>query len=366
LFYRGGVARASAARGAGLGLAFVRELVERRGGKIEVCSPAFPQDSPVRGSCFTMTLPIERVSGVDENDGAPAVMPARSAPVTVPADTGAEAASRPTLLIIDDNADLRRLLRDEFEESHIVLDAADGARGLALALEHAPDCVIADVMMPELDGEALCSRLKANELTAHIPVILLTARGSRESELRGLSVGADDYVAKPVSFAVLRARVQNLIAGRARLRERFGQQVFLAPQEVAITPVDEQFIRRALRVVEEHMSDAEFDVEQFARAMGLSRASLFRKFKGISGQSPSEFIRRMRLERARGLLSNGQLNVSQTAAEVGFLDLSHFAACFRKQFGVSPSECAKAGINAAAISDRGARSSPAVQAKREG
>lgn len=353
VFYRVGDTRAAAVRGAGLGLAFVRELIEHQSGEIAVHSPAFPIDAPERGSCFTVVLPVELEAGA-EDSAATGASPAAPVPLPAlaPAQVALEASGKPTLLIVDDNDDLRRLLRDEFEESYVVLDAEHGARGLALAQEHVPDCVIADVMMPELDGEALCARLKATELTAHVPVVLLTARGSPESEMRGLNAGADDYVAKPVSFAVLKARVNNLIVGRAKLRERFGRQVYLAPQEVAITPADEQFIQRALRIVEEHMSDPEFDVERFARALGLSRASLFRKFKGISGQSPSEFIRNMRLERARQLLASGEFNVSQTAGQAGFLDLSHFAACFRKRFGISPSDCVKAGVGAPAADSR--------------
>lgn len=333
LFYRGSAARSLPASGAGIGLTLTKELVEQCGGTIEVESPAFPAEKPACGSRFTVTFPVERSEdGVATETQAPEL--------AVGEIQSSDTSSKTTILLIEDNADLRRLLRDELEDAYHVLEAGDGAKGLSLAEAHSPEAVIADIMMPEMTGDVVCARLKANELTCHIPVILLTARKSSESQLRGLQAGADDYVVKPVSFPLLRLRLENLLKARATMREKFSQQVFLAPSEVAITPVDEQFIRRALRVVEEHMDDPEFDVETFARAMGLSRASLFRKFKALSGSTPRDFIRAMRLERARQLLATGQVNVSETVARVGFSDLSHFGSCFRKKFGETPSEFA--------------------------
>jgi signal transduction histidine kinase/DNA-binding response OmpR family regulator len=338
LFYRASSARTLPANGTGIGLTLTKELVEQCGGSITVQSPVFPAGQPTCGSRFIVTIPIERADGATGE-----THPLEPALAEIPSS---DAASKATVLLIEDNADIRRLLRDELEDTYHVLEAEDGVTGLSLAEARSPDCVISDIMMPGLTGDVVCARLKANELTSHIPVILLTARKSSESQRRGLQAGADDYVVKPVSFSLLRLRLENLLKARATLREKFGQQVYLAPSEVAVTPIDEQFIRRALRVVEEHMDDPEFDVETFARAMGLSRASLFRKFKALSDNTPRDFIRDMRLERARQLLATGQLNVSETAARVGFSDLSHFSACFRKKFGETPSEFARSQSSA--------------------
>ena len=362
LFYRASAAKSLPAPGAGIGLTLTKELIEQCGGTIAVESPVFPPAKPACGSRFTVTIPVERkrepphvICGGPASRLRPAGYDAAEA--SWRAEASAEAAARSaddaefvprenshaprsTVLLIEDNPDIRRLLRDELEDAYVVLEAEDGATGLRLAEAHSADCVISDVMMPGLSGEEVCVRLKANELTSHIPVILLTARSSTASQARGWQAGADDYVVKPVSFALLRLRLENVLKARATMREKFSREVYLAPSDVAVTPRDEQFIRRAMRIVEEHMDDPEFDVETFARAMGLSRASLFRKFKALSGNTPRDFIRDMRLERARQLLATGQVNVSETVARVGFSDLSHFGACFRKKFGETPSDFA--------------------------
>ena len=348
LFFRASAAKSLPASGTGIGLTLTKELVEQCGGTIAVESPAFPAAQPACGSRFTVTIPVDRRAGARPSEENPARV---SAPTDGAQFLNRDAPAKPTVLLIEDNADIRGLLRDELEDSHRVLEAEDGGKGLSLAESHSPDCVISDVMMPGLSGETVCARLKGNELTSHIPVILLTARKSSESQTRGLRAGADDYVVKPVSFSLLRLRLENLLKTRALMREKFSQQVFLAPSEVAVTPIDEQFIRRALRVVEEHMDDPDFDVETFARAAGLSRASLFRKFKALSGNTPRDFIRDMRLERARQLLATGHVNVSDTVARVGFSDPSHFSACFRKKYGETPSEFAARSRGTAAPRD---------------
>lgn len=364
LFFRAPNAQQARAPGSGLGLAFTRELVERCGGTIRVESPAHPTARPERGTRFIVELPVEIAAHEDkkpEPAEAAAPISTETKQEEVEHSEGGDAAEAPTVLVVEDNPDIRRLIAEELSPHYTVLEAEDGLRGLALAEEHLPACIVADVLMPGLDGMTLCSRVKGAELTGHIPVILLTARTSNESQLQGLEAGADDYLAKPVSFAVLKARVQNAIASRARLRERFSRQVYLAPKDVAITPANEQFIRRALDIVEQHMIDENFDVDTFARAMGLSRASLFRKFKAISGQTPSDFIRDLRLERARQLLASGQFNVSQTAAAVGFLDLSHFASCFRKKFGMTPSAFAAEKRGASGGSEGGTNGGPGAR-----
>ena len=193
-------------------------------------------------------------------------------------------------------------------------------------------------MMPVMDGLALCKAIKTDENTSHIPVILLTAKGSEEAQVTGLETGADDYITKPFSNAVLLARVGNLLESRRRLRERFSRGTIPDPKEITVTGADENFMRKAMDILDEHMSDYEFDVDAFAGMMPMSRSSLYRKIKVLTGLSPSVFIRSMRLKRAAALLETAKLNVSEVAYRVGFLDMSYFGASFKDQFGCTPSQ----------------------------
>jgi len=189
-----------------------------------------------------------------------------------------------------------------------------------------------------MDGLALCKAIKTDENTSHIPVILLTAKGSEEAQVTGLETGADDYITKPFSNAVLLARVGNLLESRRRLRERFSRGTIPDPREITVTGADENFMRKAMDILDEHMSDYEFDVDAFAGMMPMSRSSLYRKIKVLTGLSPSVFIRSMRLKQAAALLETGKLNVSEVAYRVGFLDMSYFGASFKDQFGCTPSQ----------------------------
>ena len=193
-------------------------------------------------------------------------------------------------------------------------------------------------MMPCLDGLALCQRLKTDERTSHIPVVLLTARTSDDSRLAGLALGADDYLTKPFHPEELRVRVRNLLRQRAQLRQRFAREITLQPRDIAITSADEAFLTRALAVVEREMANADFDVEQFAAALHLSRIQLYRKLKALTDQAPTDFVRTLRLRRAAQLLAAHAGNVADVGYAVGFSNLSYFSKCFREVFGHAPSE----------------------------
>ncbi|MDZ7292398.1 MAG: helix-turn-helix domain-containing protein [candidate division KSB1 bacterium] len=218
-----------------------------------------------------------------------------------------------------------------------VIESFDGQDGLEKALRLIPDLIISDVMMPKMDGFALCAKLKTDERTSHIPVVLLTARASAESRIAGLEIGADDYIAKPFEARELQARVKNLIEQRRKLRERFRKEAALQPHDLAVTATDEKFLQKALAVVEQRMSDEDFGVEIFCREVGMSRVQLHRKLRALTDHSASEFIRTLRLNRAAQLLAQHGGNVTEVAYEVGFNNLSYFAKCFHQQFGVSPS-----------------------------
>ncbi|CAA9315277.1 MAG: DNA-binding response regulator, AraC family [uncultured Cytophagales bacterium] len=248
--------------------------------------------------------------------------------------------AEPLLLIVEDNEEVRRYLCESFAGQYQVLEAGHGLEGLRKAVEAVPDLVISDLMMPGMDGIELCRHLKADERTSHIPVILLTARASVESKLDGLETGADDYVTKPFHPQELRVRVRNLIAGRRNLRARFGREVKLQPKDITISSADEKFLQNAIAVVEKHMADSGFSVEALENEMMLSKMQLYRKLKALTDQSPTEFVRTLRLKRAASLLSQRSGNISEIAYEVGFNNLSYFAKCFKDHYGVPPSEYA--------------------------
>jgi YesN/AraC family two-component response regulator len=208
--------------------------------------------------------------------------------------------------------------------------------GFKKALEKFPHLIISDVMMPVMDGFQLCRKLKSDQRTSHIPLILLTARADIDSKLEGLEFGADDYVTKPFDSKELSVRTKNLLEQRRRLREHFERQVDFHPREITVNSMDEQFMHRAIELIEKHIDDADYTVERFSWEVGMSSRNLSRKLQAITNLSTREFIRTMRLKRAAQLLHKKSDIVTQIAYQVGFNNPSYFAQCFRKQFGISP------------------------------
>jgi DNA-binding response OmpR family regulator len=296
--------------------------------------------APGAGPQLTVKAPGER-SVLPAVAAAPvfaAPQPSAPAKETAPARPAGEA--EPLLLIVEDNEEVRRYLCDSFAGQYQVIEAEHGLEGLRKAVEAVPDLVISDLMMPKMDGLELCRHLKTDERTSHIPVIMLTARASVESKLDGLETGADDYVTKPFHPQELQARVRNLIDGRRTLRARFGREVKLQPKDITVSSADEKFLQNAIAVVEKHMSDSGFSVEVLENEMMMSKMQLYRKLKALTDQSPSEFVRTLRLKRAASLISQRSGNISEIAYDVGFNNLSYFAKCFKEQYGVPPSEYA--------------------------
>jgi len=254
-----------------------------------------------------------------------------------------ELESWPRLLIVEDNSDIRGYVKSVFRGKYVTLEAEDGQTGYDLALDELPDLIISDVMMPGIDGIALCKMIKENIKTSHIPVILLTARTSLIFKVEGLESGADDYVTKPFDPTVLELKVRNIIRSREILRKEFrdNEVLNIEPKRVTLTNRDEEFISKALESVEENMSNSEYSVEDLGRDTGMSRMQLYRKLKALTSQSANEFIRTIRLKRAAQLLEQNELTVAEVTYEVGFSDLPYFRSCFKKQFGVNPSEYVK-------------------------
>jgi DNA-binding response OmpR family regulator len=236
---------------------------------------------------------------------------------------------------------VRQYIRDNLPSTYHVVEAADGVEGIDKAKEIVPDLIISDVMMPRRDGYDVCRKLKNDEKTSHIPIILLTAKAASENKIEGLETGADDYLIKPFDVKELVARIRNLIEVRRRLRERFSVGTVLKPGEIAVTSLDDAFLRRVIAVVERNIGNEDFSVEDLGREVGMSRVQIHRKLTALTNQSAGEFIRYMRLHRAMDMLKKDSGTVSEIAYSVGFGSPAYFTKCFHEQFGLTPVEVKK-------------------------
>jgi len=344
-FYQVDASQTREHEGSGLGLALVKELVELHHGKIQVLSEVG------QGTTFTVRLPLGRAHlKDDEMVGAPVGVGTTMHEVegldrekddggaTEVAEIEQPRSDKPIILVVEDNPDVRAHVKSHLIPVYEVTEARDGVEGTEIALEMIPDLIISDVMMPKKDGYQLCQTLKSNEKTSHIPIILLTAKAASENKIEGLQTGADDYLIKPFEPNELLARVKNLIDLRQKLRELFKASVPLKPGEVAVTSMDDVFLKKVMATVERHMDDEHFHVEGLAAEVGMSRVQLFRKLTALTSQSPGEFIRYIRLHRAMELLEKDFGTVSEVAYAVGFGDPSYFSKCFHKQFGKAPTD----------------------------
>jgi YesN/AraC family two-component response regulator len=219
--------------------------------------------------------------------------------------------------------------------------AGNGREGWELAQSHLPDVILSDIIMNEIDGIQLCRLLKSHELTSYIPVILLTARNNETQQLEGFETGADDYFTKPFNLNLLRIRLRNLLESRRRLRARFSREVRVMPQDIIVTSSDEQFLKRAMEIVELNLAEPNLDVQMLSHQLGLSRSQLFRKIKAMTALTPIEFIQNIRLKRAAQLLEKSRLTITEICYEVGFNYPSHFTKSFQDEFGISPKEYRK-------------------------
>jgi signal transduction histidine kinase/DNA-binding response OmpR family regulator/ligand-binding sensor domain-containing protein len=353
-FYQVDASQTREHEGSGIGLALVKELVELHHGTIEV------QSEVGRGTTFTVRMPLGRGHlKDDEVVEAPTphviLTPAKASDQVREEESEANnqmhlppfgrdqhdnesAAQKPIVLIVEDNADVRSYIKDYLVPVYQVAEAGDGADGIEKAVEIIPDLIISDVMMPKKDGYEVCKTLKFDEKTSHIPIILLTAKAASENKIEGLEIGADDYLIKPFEPKELLSRIRNLIELRQKLRVKFSKGVELKPGEVAITSLDDAFLKRVMTAVEANMRKEDFEVEDLAQAVFLSRVQLYRKLRALTNLTPADFIRRMRLQRAKELLEKNAGTVAEIADSVGFSNHSHFAHLFKEQFGILPGD----------------------------
>jgi DNA-binding response OmpR family regulator len=338
-FYQVDMSHTREQGGTGIGLALTKELVELHQGEITVTS------EPGKGSTFTVRLPMgkERVKpedsiesvGLATKDVTPIAYPIQADDGSATDGTGND--GLPVLLIVEDSADMLKYIRRHLADGYRIIEAMNGEEGIRKATESIPDLIISDVMMPRMDGFQLCRKLKTDECTSHIPVILLTAKAESEQKIEGLETGADDYIMKPFEARELQVRVKNLIEQRRKLRERFAKARGIQLKEIVITPADERFMNRVIEIVETHISDRDFTAEQFAREMFLSRMQLHRKIRALTNLSPWQFVRKVRLHRAADMLRKHAGNISEIAYQIGYESPSKFSEAFRQEFGYPPS-----------------------------
>ncbi|MES2645976.1 MAG: two-component regulator propeller domain-containing protein [Bacteroidota bacterium] len=316
-------------QGSGIGLALVKEFVRLHNGTIQV------ESELNKGSCFIIKLPV--INGLEE------IIPMQESPALstqainrsqdlLPRLKG----KRAVILIVEDNEDFRFYLKDNLGLHFHIIEASNGKEGWHQVQQLHPDLVVSDIMMPVMNGLELAKKIKHDPRTASTPVILLTARSAEEQQLEGLDTGANDYISKPFNFELLLSRIKNLLEEQ-RSNKKGIKQITVSTSDISIESGDEKFIQQALELVEKNMSNITFSVEDLSRELLLSRVGLYKKMVMLTGKTPIEFIRDIRMKRATQLLINSKMNVAEIAYEVGFNDPKYFAKAFKKQFGVLPS-----------------------------
>lgn len=346
-----------AASGTGIGLALVKSFVELHHGEARV------ESEPGKGSDFIVLIPRKQegdsqvihndVDIVDNSANASASDSKNVVDESVLQyiDDGdrsrgkvqqlvSENTNRPTVLVIDDNTDIRQYERTLLQDEYVVLEAADGKEGLAVALKEVPDLVICDVMMPVMDGLEFTKQLKTNTATSHIPVIMLTAKNLEEHRAEGYEHGADSYITKPFHSKVLLARIENLLRQRQLLKNLY-QGTKEAEKEISeahLEDRDKQFLKQLQAIIQKNLSDSEFGVEDMGQQIGLSRVQLYRKVKAMTGSSVVDLLRKARLAKARRLLETRSMSISEVAYEVGFSAPSYFTKCFKEEYGMLPGD----------------------------
>ncbi len=334
--------------GTGIGLALIKQYVELHRGKIEV------QSKPGEGATFKLYFRLGKnhfssneikKSSIDYKSECPILEFQDTAPIYSSAqelsikDDGESLLSfKPVLLIVEDNDDIRRYIKNVFHHQFQIYEAQNGEEGLQIAQDVIPDIIISDVKMPKVNGFELCHQIKNDERTSHISIILLTAFSEEKKQIDGLASGADDYLTKPFNAQVLQRKILNVMQTRRNLMENFKNQSTLELDSLATKTEDRKFIRKAIGLIDQNLTSVDFGVEEFSQEFHMSRRTLLRKIKGITGLSVNEFIKNIKLKKSVQLLQLQSMNVSEVAYAVGFNDPKYFSRCFKEQFGKSPKD----------------------------
>jgi signal transduction histidine kinase/ligand-binding sensor domain-containing protein/CheY-like chemotaxis protein/AraC-like DNA-binding protein len=327
-------------RGSGIGLSFVKKLVQLHHGSISL------ESSPGKMTCFRVVLPLGKEAYSAEEvfdfkrDADRRTREMFSAPIghTLAMDQIAGKNGGYKLLVVEDNRELREFLFDYLHGDFEVHTANNGLAGLEICRMEMPDLVISDIMMDHLNGIELCKQMKSTPEISHIPVILMTALASVENKMTGYKMGADDYITKPFEPDLLRIRIENILNNTLKNRQRFSKNIDISAKELTISKIDEDFMGKVTRVLDEKMQDEYIDIDGLSKELGVSTSHLYRKIKGITGLSPIDFVNTYRLKRAAHLIVTTDMNISEIAYKVGFNNPNYFSRIFKKHFEVSPSQ----------------------------
>ncbi len=340
LFYQDDTDASILNQGSGIGLTITKEFVKMQGGTIRIESEAGV------GTAFNIVLPFAV---------CPSTMAANTCTAEIVADetvtgeyqhaggngdAGMVQNETCSILLVEDNDDFRFYLKDQLQFQHKVLEATNGIEGWKKALAHHPQLIVSDISMPEMNGTDLCRKIKADKRTSHIPVILLTALTGDQAQLEGLRTGANDYITKPFHVGVLNEKIKNLLVLNNTLKNTYSKQFKTAAPQVEIHSADEALIQSIAAYLEENLSNSQLSVNELSKHVGMSRSSLYAKLLELTGQTPVEYIRSVKLEKAAVLLEKSDMNISQIAYSVGFATPNYFAKSFKSKFNVLPSEYA--------------------------
>jgi DNA-binding response OmpR family regulator len=318
-------------QGSGIGLAITKEFVNLMGGAISV------ESEELKGSTFTVVLPVKEV------------MPAVVAPAgneliaateeNVPQTTAQAASGKKehTVLLVEDNEDFLFYLKDNLREYYNIAEAVNGKEGWQKTLSAHPDIIVSDISMPVMNGIELCEKIKQDPRTKHIPVVLLTALTCEDQQLQGLATGAADYMTKPFNFEILVSKIKNLLRQQQSFKQAFTKQVAVKTTDVQVENPNQKFVQDALAIVEKNISNSDFSVEELSRALLLSRAAVYKRLFVLTGKTPIEFIRSLRLQRAAQLLEKTNMTVAEVAYETGFNNPKYFSRYFKTEYGKLPS-----------------------------
>lgn len=328
-FYQAKSASKVANPGTGIGLSLTKALIELHGGTITA-------ESVNMETKFTVILPIEKL-------GEPEVLTEAMGTSAAISQAVQPAAEQPKnekaqILLVEDNAELRKHLADELRAEYTVFECTNGADGVATALEKIPDLIISDILMASQNGLELCKTLKSDVKTSHIPIILLTAKATVEEQIIGIEAGADLYITKPFNYRFLLTHVRNIVSSREKLYAHFSKDVYLLPAKAATNAIDQAFLQRFIDHIVAHMQDPQLSVDSIAEVFNLSRVQVYRKIKALTGKSAVELIRSVRLKEALKLMETKKYTLAEISYQIGFSSPSYFTRSFKEEYGKAPSE----------------------------
>ncbi|MDO3628948.1 two-component regulator propeller domain-containing protein [Mucilaginibacter sp. BT774] len=321
-------------QGSGIGLSITKEFIKMHNGEITV------ESEPGNGSCFIVSMPVKTQDLCISNSEVSVLdlEPNMSSEVKKDVDTALEKNKKPVILLVEDNDDFRFYLKDNLREYFQIVEAVNGRDGWQKALALHPALMVSDISMPEMNGIELCKKLKNDRRTSHIPVILLTALTGEEDQVKGLAFGATDYMTKPFNFEILLSKIKNLLTLQDTFKRTYKKQLDVQLEDVEVPSEDEKLLRNVIDYIEKNMSNDRLSVEELSREMAMSRVSLYKKLLMLTGKSPLEFIRSVKMKRAAQLLASGQMTIAMVSYEVGFNSPTYFTRTFKEEFKLLPSE----------------------------